>query len=57
MLIILFRVTSWFDTVYNGVTLWMNLRKNNCMNMTYNYPTTIFRSIFTQNVQIFGRKI
>ena len=25
--------------------------------MTYNYSTTIFRSIFAQNVQISGRKI
>ena len=27
------------------------------MNMNYNYPTAIFRSIFAQNVQISGRKI
>ena len=33
------------------------LEKTICMNMTYNYSTTIFRSIFAQNVQISGRKI
>ena len=33
------------------------LEKTICMNMTYNYSTTIFRSIFVQNVQISGRKI
>ena len=27
MLISLYRVTSWFDTVYNVVTRWMNFRK------------------------------
>ena len=27
------------------------------MNMNYNYPTAIFRSIFAQNVQISSRKI
>ena len=27
------------------------------MNMNYNHPTAIFRSIFAQNVQISGRKI
>ena len=52
MLISLFRVTSWFDTVCNIVTHWVNFRKNSCINMNYNYPTTIFRSIFAQNVQI-----
>ena len=30
--------------------------ENNCMNMSYNYLTTIFRSIFAQNVQISCRK-
>ena len=58
MLISLLRVASSFDTVYNVVTRWMNFRKkNNCMNMNYNYLTTIFRRIFAQNVQISGRKI
>ena len=28
MLISLFRVTSWFDTVYNIVTRWVNFREN-----------------------------
>ena len=28
MLISLFRVTSWFDTVNNAVTRWMNFREN-----------------------------
>ena len=28
MLISLFRVTSWFDTVNNAVTPWMNFREN-----------------------------
>ena len=47
MFISLFRVTSWFDTVYNIVTRLVNFRKkNSCMNMNYNYPTTIFRSVF-----------
>ena len=32
-------------------------KKNSCMNMNYNYPTTVFRSIFAQNVHISGRKI
>ena len=32
-------------------------KKNSCMNINYNYPTTIVRSIFAQNVQISGRKI
>ena len=27
------------------------------MNMNYNYPTTIFWTIFAQNIQISGRKI
>ena len=27
------------------------------MNMNYNYPTTIFRSFFAQNVQTSGRKM
>ena len=49
--------TYWFDTVNNAVTRWMNFRENHCMSMTYNYSTTIFRSIFAQNVQISGRKI
>ena len=49
-LISLFRITTWFDTIYNVVTSWMNFRKNNCMNMNYNYSTTICRSIFAQNV-------
>ena len=50
-----FRVSSWFDTVYNIVTHWMNFRKkkNNCMNMNYNYPTTIFRSIFSPKMYEF----
>ena len=48
MLISLFRVTSWFDTVCNIVTRWVNIRKNSCMHMHYNYPTTIFRSFFAQ---------
>ena len=43
---VFFRVTSWFDTVCNAVTRWMNFRKKtSCMNMNYTYPTTIFRSI------------
>ena len=29
MFISLFRVTSWFDTVYNVVARWMNFRKKN----------------------------
>ena len=33
------------------------LEKTICMSMTYNYSTTMFRSIFAQNVQISGRKI
>ena len=44
MLISLFRVTSWLDTVCNIVTRWVNLREN----MNWNYVTTIFRSILTQ---------
>ena len=53
-----FLITSWFDIVYHVVTRWMNFRKkNNCKNMNHNYPTTIFRSILAQNVQISGRKI
>ena len=57
MLISLFRVTAWFDTVYHVVTRWMNFRKkNNCMDMNYNYPSTIFRSFLAQNVQISGKK-
>ena len=31
MLISLFRVTSWFDTVNNAVTRWMNFRENNLL--------------------------
>ena len=58
MLINLSRVTFWFDTVYNFVTRWVNFRKkSSCMDMNYNYPTTIFRSFFAQNLQISGRKI
>ena len=46
MRISLFRVISWFDTVCNIVTRWVNFRKkNSCININYNYPTTIFRSI------------
>ena len=38
-----------FDTICNIVTSWVNFRKKNgYMNMNYNYPTTIYRSIFTQ---------
>ena len=54
MLISLFRVTSWFDSVYNIVSRWANFRKNSCMTMNNNYPTTIFRSILTQYVCISG---
>ena len=36
MLISLFRVTSWVDTVYNIVTRWVNFRKKSCMNVNYN---------------------
>ena len=36
MLISLFRVTSWFDTVNNIVTRCLNFRKNSCMNINYN---------------------
>ena len=58
MLISLFRVTSWFETVCSIVTRWVNfIKKNNCMKMNYNYPTTIFRSIFAQMYKISGRKI
>ena len=33
----------------NIVTRWVNLReKNSNMNVNYNYPTTIYRSIFAQ---------
>ena len=32
------------------------LEKTSCMNMNYNYRTTIIRSIFAQNVHISGRK-
>ena len=39
---------SGFDTVCNIVTSWVNFRKNSSMNMNYNYPTTIIRSIFAQ---------
>ena len=57
MLISLSRVTSWFDTVYNIVTRWVNFRKKtSCMNITYNVPTTIFRSIIAQNEIISGKK-
>ena len=35
----------------------LTLAKTSCMNMDYNYPTTIFRSIFAQNVRISGGKI
>ena len=50
------RVTSWFDTVCNIVTRWVNFRrrKNSFMNMNYNDKTTLFRSSF---VQISGREI
>ena len=48
MLISLFRVTSWFDTVYNILTRWVNLEKTICMIMNYNHLTAIFRSILTQ---------
>ena len=46
MLISLFRVTSWLDIVN---VLWhagRTLEKNICMNMTYNYSTTIFRRLW-----------
>ena len=48
MLVSLLRVTSWFDTVCNIVTRWVNLEKTICMNMNYEYLTTIFRSFLTQ---------
>ena len=41
-LISLSRVTFWFDTVYNIVTLY---KKKSCMNMNYNYPTTIYLEV------------
>ena len=56
MLISLLKVTSWFDTVNNAVTRWMNFRETICMIMTYNYSTTIFRSIFAKKLQISGSK-
>ena len=34
-----------FDIVCNIVTHWVNFRKNSCMNMNYNCPTTIYRDI------------
>ena len=42
MLISLFRVNFWFDTVCNIVTRWMHLEKTSCRKINYNYPTTIF---------------
>ena len=41
---------SWFDTVCNIVTRWVNFWKNSCINMNNNYLTTIFRSDFCPNV-------
>ena len=36
---------------------WWTLDQTICMNVAYNYSTTMFRSIFAQNVQISGRKM
>ena len=41
-------VTSWFDTVCNIVTPWVNFRENICMNINNNNTTTIYWSIFAQ---------
>ena len=48
MFISLLRISFWFDVVCNIVTRWVNFRETICMNMNYNYPTTIYRSIFAQ---------
>ena len=43
-----FLVTSWFYFACNIVTRWANLEKNIYIIMNYNYPTTIWESIFAQ---------
>ena len=35
-------------SVFNGLKVTNFKKKNSCMEMNYNYPTTIFRSIFAQ---------
>ena len=47
----------WTDDGQRPITIAHLELKTGCMNMNNNYPTTIFRSIFAQNVQISGRKI
>ena len=57
MLISFFRFTSWFDTDCNIVTHWKNFRKTSCMNIDYNYLTTIFKSIFSQMYEFLVKNI
>ena len=47
----------WTDDGQRPITIAHLELKTSCMNMNNNYPTTIFRSIFAQTVQISGRKI
>ena len=49
-----------FPDLIPFVILWhagWTLEKLSCMNMNYNYPTTIFRSIFAQMYKIFKIKM
>ena len=48
MLISLFRATSWFDTIRNIVTRWVNFRENHLHKHELQLSDNIYRSILTQ---------
>ena len=52
----LFWVTSWSYSVYNIVARWVNFKENIYINMNYNYPTTIWGSIFAQMYKLLEEK-
>ena len=51
-LLIFFRVTSWFETVCNTETCWMNFRKNNSLTNTNYNIILYYLEVFCSNVQI-----
>ena len=54
MLNSLFSVTSWFDTVYDIVKLWVNFREHHLNEHEQQLSDYIFRFFFDQNICISG---
>ena len=53
MLIRLFRVTSWFDTVCNIVTRWVNFRENHLHEHKLQYSDYDIKKYFDPNIMYF----